>query len=264
VAVIDIPNTFIQTKVEKESEMAIIRRRGQIVEELMVITPEVYGPYTTKDKRRDSCLIVQCKNAIYGTMVASLLYYRKFIASLESIGIQFNPYDPCVANEMINGRQMAICFHVDVCKISLVESTAVGKMIEWLMEHYETVWEDGTGKMKVSRGKIHKYLGMTLDYSVAGQVSITMIPYIEEILDAFEAEEPSSIRPKSSAAPEDLFKIDESCEKLNLKMTTCFHNLVTKTLFATKRARPDTCTAVAYLSTKVRDLTLMTGERWVT
>ena len=142
VAVVDIPNAFIQTKIEKESEMAIIRLRGQIVEELMVIAPEVYGPYTTKDKRGDSCLIVQCKNAIYGTMVASLLYYRKFRASLESIGFEFNPYDPCVANKMINGRQMTICFHVDDCKTSHVESTAVGKMIEWLKEHYETVWED--------------------------------------------------------------------------------------------------------------------------
>jgi hypothetical protein len=149
---------------------------------------------------------------------------------------------------------MTICFHIDDCKISHVESTAVDKMIEWLKVHYETVWEDGTGKMKVSRGKIHKYLGMTLDYSIDGQVSITMIPYIEEILDAFEAVEPSSIGTKSrhSAAPEDLFKIDESCEKLSPTLATSFHNLVAKTLFATKRARPDTCTAVAFLSTRVR------------
>jgi hypothetical protein len=31
-----------------------------------------------------------------------------------------------------------------------------------------------------------------------------------------------------------------------------FHNLVAKTLYATKRARPDTCTAVAFLTTRVR------------
>jgi hypothetical protein len=154
---------------------------------------------------------------------------------------------------MINGRQMTICFHVDDCKISHVESTAVGKMIEWLKEYYEKWWEDGTGKMKVSRGKIHKYLGMTLDYSVAGQVSITMIPYIEDILDAFKAVDPSSILRKSSTAPEYLFKIDESCEKLNLPMATSFHNLVAKTLFATKRVRPDTCTAIAFLSTRVKE-----------
>jgi hypothetical protein len=32
-----------------------------------------------------------------------------------------------------------------------------------------------------------------------------------------------------------------------------FHNLVAKTLYATKRARPDTCTAIAFLTTRVRE-----------
>ena len=31
-----------------------------------------------------------------------------------------------------------------------------------------------------------------------------------------------------------------------------FHNLVAKTLYATKQARPDTCMAVAFLTTRVR------------
>jgi hypothetical protein len=32
-----------------------------------------------------------------------------------------------------------------------------------------------------------------------------------------------------------------------------FHNLVAKTLYATKRAKPDTCTAVAFLTKRVRE-----------
>jgi hypothetical protein len=32
-----------------------------------------------------------------------------------------------------------------------------------------------------SRGKVHDYLGMTLDFSTAGQVTITMIDYIKMI-----------------------------------------------------------------------------------
>ena len=38
-----------------------------------------------------------------------------------------------------------------------------------------------------------------------------------------------------------------------------FHNLVAKTLYATKRARPDTCTSVAFLTTRVREPNL---EDW--
>jgi hypothetical protein len=125
-------------------------------------------------------------------------------------------------------------------------------MIEWLRSEYENIFEDGSGKMSVSRGKIHKYLGMTLDYSVRGQVRITMIDYIDEILSAFGKADSKGLGTKTSAAPENLFKTDEDCEKLQLDKTVEFHNLVAKTLYATKRARPDTCTAIAFLTTRVR------------
>ena len=60
------------------------------------------------------------------------------------------------------------------------------------------------------------------------------------------------VRTKISASPENLFKVDEYCEKLPQSKTVQFHNLVAKTLYATKQARPDTCTAVAFLTTIVR------------
>jgi len=41
-------------------------------------------------------------------------------------------------------------------------------MIEWLKKKYEKIFEDGSGKRAISHGKIHKYLGMTLDYSTPG------------------------------------------------------------------------------------------------
>jgi len=123
-------------------------------------------------------------------MVASLLYYRKFCASLTSIGFEFNPYDPCVANKMINGKQMTIAFHVDDCKISHEDPKEVDKLIQWLRQEYESIFEDGSGKMTVNRGKVHNYLGMTLDYSVPGQVKISMQQYIDEILEAFDKAEP--------------------------------------------------------------------------
>jgi hypothetical protein len=163
VAVVDIPNAFIQTKVENIDDMAIIKVRGILVDMLLDIAPRVYKPYYTTDKKGTKQLILRCKNAIYGTMVASLLYYRKFSKSLISIGFEFNPYDPCVANKMIDGNQMTLCFHVDDCKLSHKDPKAMDAMITWLKQEYESIFEDGSGKMQVSRGKVHKYLGMTLD-----------------------------------------------------------------------------------------------------
>lgn len=253
VAVIDIPNAFVQTRVEDEKDMAFIKLRGILVDILVGIAPEIYKAYAYKDKKGVSQMIVQCQNALYGTMIASLLYYRKFVKSLTDIGFTINPYDPCVANKMIEGKQMTICWHVDDLKASHVKSRIMDRIIKYLRQEYETIFEDGSGKMVVSRGKIHKYLGMTLDYSVRGQVKISMFEYIDEILAAFDKAEPKGGGTKSTAAPENLFTVNEDCEKISQAKVVQFHNLVAKTLYATKRARPDTCTAIAFLTTRVRE-----------
>jgi hypothetical protein len=77
-----------------------------------------------------------------------------------------------------------------------------------------------------------------------------MFDYVDEIINAFDKSEPKGGSTKSSAAPDDLFKVDEDCEKPEKAVE--FHNLVAKTSYATKRARPDTCTAIAFLTTRVR------------
>ena len=105
--------------------------------------------------------------------------------------------------------------------------------------------------MTVKRGKVHEYLGMTIDYSKPGQAKVTMLNYFEEILTAFAKSYPKATGTKSSAAPENLFVVNEECEKLSTDKSVQFHNLVAKKLYATKRARPDTCTAVAFLTTGV-------------
>ncbi len=108
VVAIDIPNAFVQTRVEDEKDMAFIKIRGVLVDILVEIAPDVYKSYVTKDRKGVPQLLVQCQNALYGTMVASLLYYRKFAKSLTDIDFVINPYDPCVANKMIDGKQCTI------------------------------------------------------------------------------------------------------------------------------------------------------------
>jgi hypothetical protein len=158
--------------------MAFLKIRGILVDVLVEIAPDVYKYYVLKDKKGSKQLLVQFQNALYDTMVASLLYYRKFVKSF--------PYDPCVANKMIEGNQMTICFHVDDCKLIHRKTKVMDSMIEYLRQEYESIFEDGSGAMMVSRGKIHKYLGMTRDCTVHGQVKITMFDYVDDILTAFD------------------------------------------------------------------------------
>jgi hypothetical protein len=181
VAVIDIANAFIQTRVEEEKDVAFIKIGGVLIDALVDVAPDVHKAHVTKDKKGVSQPLVQCQNAIYGTMVASLLCYRKFAKSLTSIGFVINPYDPCVANKMVRGKQITICWHVDDLKVSHVMPKVMDRMIKYLRKE-QSMFEDGSGAMEVSRGKTHMYLGMTLDYNVRGQVSVTMFDHLDDIL----------------------------------------------------------------------------------
>jgi hypothetical protein len=176
VAVVDIPNAFVQTVVSKEDaeHCVTVRIRGPLSDGLVSIAPDIYGPYVSTTKTRQKMLIVECLNAIYGTMVAALLYYRKFVESLVNHGFKLNPYDGCVANKIVKGKQITVFFHVDDCKISHEHPKVVDETIDWLRAEHESIFEDSLGAMKVHRGKVHKYLGMTLEFSHKGQCIVTM------------------------------------------------------------------------------------------
>ena len=136
-------------------------------------------------------LYVRELNAIYGIMKAALLFYRKFVRDLTTIGFELKPYDPCVTNKTINGKQLTLVWHVDNIKASHVEAEAVTRMAKWLRKIYERLFKDGSGKIKLCRGKVHDYLGMKLDYTIKGELNITMIPYTKDMIKDFREYDPS-------------------------------------------------------------------------
>jgi hypothetical protein len=112
--------------------------------------------------------------------------------------------------------------------------------------------------MKVFRGKIHEYLRMTLDFPSPGVVRVTMLKYIDEVIENFLRFD--TFKLKSMAATENLFNIDEDDPLLDHHKEG-FHTIVAKILYATKRARPDTCTAVAFLTIRVDKATDMDWKK---
>jgi hypothetical protein len=83
IAIIDIPNAFIQTLVVDKAKQVIIRIRGELVDILVMIVPEVYEPYVTIDKKGNNQILVEYLNALYGTMVAAVKeYYLNIITKL--------------------------------------------------------------------------------------------------------------------------------------------------------------------------------------
>ena len=106
VGVVDNPNAFVQTVVSEEDVdyRVIVHIRGPLVVILVSIALAVYGPYVSTIKNRQKVLIVECLNAVYGAMVAALLYYKKFVKSRVKQGFKLNLYDGCVANKIVKGK----------------------------------------------------------------------------------------------------------------------------------------------------------------
>jgi hypothetical protein len=73
---------------------------------------------------------------LYGMLVASLLYYKKFRKDIETKGFNVNPYNPCVANRIIKGIQQTVTWHVDDLKSSHVHPTVNNKFYNWLEKTY--------------------------------------------------------------------------------------------------------------------------------
>ena len=116
--------------------MAFIKIHGVLADIMIEISPDVYKLHVKTYKKGVKQLLVQCQNALYGMMVASLLYYRKFTKSLTDMGFKNNPYNPCAANKMINEQQMNICYHVEECKLSHRRRKVKDRMIKWLRQEY--------------------------------------------------------------------------------------------------------------------------------
>jgi hypothetical protein len=116
--------------------------------------------------------------------------------------------------------------------------------------------------MKVARGKVHKYLGMMLDFATSKIVKVTMLKYVDEIIGSWDKacselndryKAMSGCKRIATAAPNDLFKVDEDVVKLDQARAKAFHNITAKGIYVTKRARPDISLSIAFLTTRVKE-----------
>ena len=101
--------------------------------------------------------------------------------------------------------------------------------------------------MKLCRGKFHDYLCMNLDYTIKGEVKITMIPYIKEMIQDFRENDTCPYKKANTPSAEFLFKVDDKSRLVEDSRAKVFHTFVAKVIFATKRSRPDIHTAVAFM-----------------
>ena len=151
-------------------------------------------------------MYAESKTAIYDTLKASLLFWGGISKSLEKMGYQRNKYYWCVMYKIFKGKQFTILWHVDDLNMSHVDSHIVSSVLVDINTVYGNI-----KKMTTTRGKIHKYLGMTIDYYSLVKLKLSIVDYIVMILNYI----PENMRGGSSTlATYHIFDITEDSTKL--------------------------------------------------
>ena len=135
---------------------------GSLAELMVKTDPKIYRKYVTIEKGRQ-VLYLRLQKALYGMMKSALLFYKKLVKELKEMGFDINPYDPCVANKLVNKKQMTVRWHVDDLMISHINKSEILKFVRCMQDiHGDNLAENV--------GKVHDYLGMTFDYAFEGEV----------------------------------------------------------------------------------------------
>jgi hypothetical protein len=226
ITTIDIPGAFLNAYNDKETFMLL---KGCLAKLMVQVDPNLYQKYIIFDKNNQALLYVKLSKAIYGLLKSALLFYKKIVSNLQNYETPFviNPYDPCIVNATINGKQMTTTWHVDDLKVSHVDPFQITKFVAYLASIY------GNG-LVVHRGKVHDYLGMDLNFANKGIAQILMITYTTKVLTNF----PEAITTScATLAANHLFTVcDEATAKFLPKtQAQAFHHTVAQLLFLCKQ-----------------------------
>ena len=240
VATLDIPGAFMQADIDEEVH---IKFDGELIDLLCQVDPSLAQYVAVENGKK--VLYTVLNKALYGTVQASLLFWKRLSSFLiDTHGFVRNPYNFCVVNKMIGGRQMTVVWYVDDLKISHANESAVDDVVNLVKGEFGKDLE-----VTVHRGKVHDYLGIRFDFTQTGRVTMTMHNYISELINAC----PDSLlkgTPKSPAGNH-LFNVNPDSEKLDKDKAVLFHHLTAKLLYLSKRTRPNLLPTVSFLCTRV-------------
>jgi Reverse transcriptase (RNA-dependent DNA polymerase). len=139
---------------------------------------------------------------------------------------------------VIDGSTCTICWYVDDNKISHKDPAVVTQVIEAIEEKF--------GKIKVSRGTNHEFLGMKITLRGEGTVSIDMKDYVKKAIDEFPVD---IIKNAATLATRFLFDVQDNIPVLDTERKEIFHSTVALLLYICKQCCLGIQNAVAFLTT---------------
>ena len=76
------------------------------------------------------------KKSLYGSLVSSLLFWKDLTKFFEGLGFKANPYEQCVMNKTVKGKQLTVCWYVDDIKMLHVDKSTLEWLVSELKDRY--------------------------------------------------------------------------------------------------------------------------------
>ena len=232
VITMDIGGAYLRAYMKKQVLVLINKEEAKILIELY---PEL-AQYRDENGR----LTAQAMKALYGCIESGKLWYDTLSSKLLANGYVQNPYDKCIFNKWheLEGVQSTIGIHVDDCFISCVVPEILESIVHWFAEEFED--------LNVTRGSVHQFTGMTLDYTQPDKLTVTMKNQIDNLLEK-TGTKGTAVNP----AEADLFIIDATSPSLDRKTKDEFHSIIASISYIAKRIKPECLVVTSMLASRV-------------
>ena len=234
---LDVGTAYLNARMPPEYPTIIMRIEPALAAIMAEIDTELQ-PYI----HHNGCIYVKLLRALYGCIESAKLWQLHITKTLTEDGFTSNPYDCCVMNKVTNTNQTTIALHVDDLLITAKRREDVESLVKHLTDKYD--------KVTVHRGDNLAYLGLNLDFSEHGTVTITADGMVEAIVtdsDTNDLSKPIT----SSPATTDLYNIDDESPRLQKSDSDHFHSMVARIAYLARMCRLECVGAIAFLSTRV-------------
>jgi hypothetical protein len=205
------------------------------IAEALIRIDQTYAQYQLPD----GSLVVKLQRALYGCIESARLWYNLLRSILETAGYVVNPLDPCIMNRTVNGVQCTVVIYVDDLMFTCKDHRVIRDTIAQLEARLGST-------LKVTEGKVHSYLGITWDFTVPGKCSVTMTGYTADLVKLSGV-----VGTTDTPAANHLFVTRQDAAALSPDEADQYHTLVAKTLYLSKRTRPDLLLPISFLTTRV-------------
>ena len=113
--------------------------------------------------------------ALYGTIETARLWYGMFVIDAIKFRYEVNEVNMCAFQRVEEDNSVTVLvLHVDDCFIRASSEATIDKIIKQ--------WDDKYPSVTQHRGRIIDFIGMMLDYTIEGEVTITQKRFIDKLL----------------------------------------------------------------------------------